>query len=121
MQFVLIQFLRVRSFGNTGPLRWDRSAFCIQGKMHAVKSTEHRNGIVAPQSAVTPNDLLRHSYDPAGHMGISTVDKLPSTPVFVSSARTRLIRIVIWTATELVFVAIVRFAGEKRSAVQVLS
>ena len=54
-------------------------------------------------------------------MSISTVDKLPSTPVFVSSARTRLIWIVIWTATELLFVAIVLFAGKKDSVVHILT
>src|SRR5262245_10099572 len=88
--------------------------------MHTVKSTEHGYRVIAPQSAVTPNDLLRDAYDPAWHMGISTVDKLPSLPVLIATRRTRLIRIVIRTATELFFVAIVRFAGEKRSAVQVL-
>src|SRR5215831_16748015 len=89
--------------------------------MHAVKSTKHRNGIVAPQSAVTPDDVLRHSYYPTRHMRISTVNKLPATPVLVASARTGLIRIVIWTATELLFVAVVHFAGEKRSVVHVLT
>src|SRR5262245_7994458 len=97
MQFVLIQFFSVGSFGNCGPLRWDRVTLCVQGKMHTVKSAEHGYRVVAPQSAMTPNDLLRHTYYPAGHMGIATVDKLPSLPVLIATRRTRLIRIVIRT------------------------
>src|SRR4030095_11654913 len=89
--------------------------------MHAVKSAKHRYRVIAPQSSVTPNDLLWYAYDPAGHTCITSVDKLPTAPVFVSCWRTRLIRIVIWTATELLFVTIVLLAGEKGSAQHVLS
>src|SRR5262252_655112 len=103
VQFVLIQFLGVGSFGNTGPLRRDRSTFRIQRKVNAVKGAKHRNRVVAPQSAMTPNDVFRHTDYPTWHMSISTVDKLPSLPVLVATCRTRLIRIVIWTATELLF------------------
>ena len=53
-------------------------------------------------------------------MRIAAVDKLPATPVFISTGRTRLTRIVIWTVTELFLVTVVLFAGEKHSAMQVL-
>src|SRR6476660_6124921 len=89
--------------------------------MHTVKGTEHRYRVIAPQSAVTPNDLLRYAHDPAWHTCIASVDKLPTLPVFVSCGRARVIRIVIWTPTELFFVTIILFAGEKGSAVRVLS
>src|SRR5262249_42729637 len=88
--------------------------------MHTGKGAEHGYGVVAPQSAVTPNDILRYAYYPAGHMRIATIDKLPSPPVLVASGRTRLIRIVIRAATELFFMTVVLFAGEKRSAMHVL-
>ncbi len=89
--------------------------------MHTVKSAEHRYRVIAPQSSVTPNDLLRYAHYPAGHTRIAAVDKLPTLPVFVSCGRTRLIWIVIRTATELFFVTIILFAGEKGSAAHVLS
>src|SRR5215831_14651395 len=120
VQFVLVQFLRVRGFGNTRALGRDRSALCIQREMHAIKSAEHGYRVIAPQSAVTPNDLLGYAYNPARHMGIAAVDKLPALPVFISSWRARLIRVVIRAATELFFVTIVLFAGEKGSAAHVL-
>src|SRR6266496_175746 len=88
--------------------------------MHAVQSAEHRHRVIAPQSTVTPNDLLWYAYNPAGHTRVASVDKLPTAPVFVSSGRARIIRIVIWTATELFFVTIVLFAGEKGPAAHVL-
>src|SRR5262249_48574688 len=111
VQFVLIQFLGVGSFGNTRPLRRNGSTFGIQGKMHAVKGAKHRNRVIAPQSAVTPNDVLRHTYYPTRHMRISTVDKLPATPVFVAGRRTRLTGIVILAATELFLVTVILLAG----------
>src|SRR5215471_1378824 len=120
VEFVLIQFLGVGSFRDTRPLRRDGSTFCIQRKVHAVKRAEHGYRVVAPQPAMTPNDLLRHTYYPARHMGIATVDKLPSLPVLVASGRARLIRIVIWTATELFFMTIVLFARQKDPTVHVL-
>src|SRR5207253_9001001 len=99
--------------------RRSRSTFCIQEKMHTVKSAEHRYRVIAPQSSVTPNDLLRYAYNPTRHTRIASVDKLPTLPVFVSCGRARLIRIVIGTATELFFVTIILFAGEKGSAADV--
>src|SRR5947207_10047616 len=89
--------------------------------MHTVKSAEHRYRVIAPQSSVTPNDLLRHSYDPAGHTSVAAVDKLPTLPVFVSCGTARHIGIILWTRTELFFVAIVLFAGEKGSGAHVSS
>ena len=77
--------------------------FRIQGKMHTVKSTEHRYRVIAPQSAVTPNDLLRYAYDPAGHTRIAGVYKLPTLPVFVSCGRACLIWIVFRTLYRMVF------------------
>ena len=88
--------------------------------MHAVKSAEHRYRVIAPQSAMTPNDFLRYADDPAGHTRIASVYKLPTLPVFVSCGRACLIRIVLWTRTELFFVTIVLFAGEKGSAADIL-
>src|SRR5262249_37073108 len=111
--------LGVRGFGNARPLRRHRSTFCVQRKMHTVKSAEHGYRVIAPQSAVTPNDLLWHAYDPARDMCIASVDKLPASPIFVSSGRALLTWSVIGTATELFFVAVVLFAGEKGSAAQV--
>src|SRR6476469_3906733 len=88
--------------------------------MHTVKCAEHRYRVIAPQSAVTPNDFLRYAHDPAGHACIASVHKLPTLPVFVSCGRARLIRIVLWTGTELFFMTIVLFAGEKGSAAHIL-
>src|ERR1700751_1169992 len=121
VQLVLFQFFCVRSLGNTNRLRRSRSTFRVQGKMHTVKSAEHRYRVIAPQSSVTPNDFLRYAHDPAWHTCIAAVNKLPTLPVFVSRGRPRVIRIVIWTATELFFVTIILFAGEKHPAVHVLS
>ena len=56
-----------------------------------------------------------------GTRALPAVDKLPTLPVFVSCGRARLIRIVLWTATELFFVTIILFAGEKGSAAHILS
>ena len=89
--------------------------------MHTVKSAEHRYRVIAPQSSVTPNNLLGYAHDPAGHTRITGIHKLPTLPVFVSCGRARLIRIVIWTGTEWFFVTIILFAGEKGSAAHVLS
>src|SRR6267378_2532756 len=89
--------------------------------MHTVKSPEHRYRVIAPQSSVAPNDILRYAHDPAGHTRIAAVDKFPTAPVFISSRRARLVWIVIWTPTELFFVTIILFAGEKGSAAHVLS
>src|SRR5947208_3018544 len=88
--------------------------------MHAVKSAEHRYRVIAPQSAVTPNDFLRYAHDPAGHACIASVHKLPTLPVFVSCGRASLIWIVLRTATELFFVTVILFAGEKGSAAHIL-
>src|ERR1044072_6787397 len=88
--------------------------------MHTVKSTEHGYRVIAPQSAVTPNNFLRHAYNPAGHTCIASVDKLPTVPVFVSCWRTRLIWVVIRTTTELFFVTIVFLARKEGSAADVL-
>src|SRR5215471_12530102 len=121
VQLVLIQFLGVWSIGNTCPLRRSSETCCIQGKMHTVKSAEHGYRVIAPQSAVTPNDFLRYAYDPARDACIASVDKFPATPVFLSSWRTRLARSVIGTSTELFFVTIVLLAGEKHSTMHVLS
>jgi len=120
-QFVLVQFLSVRGLGKTNRLRRSGYTFCIQGKMYTVKSAEHRYRVIAPQSSVTPNDLLWYTHDPAGNTCIAAVDKLPTAPVFVSCGRTCLTGIVFRTLTELFFVTIVLFAGEKGSAVHVLS
>src|SRR6267142_4621137 len=89
--------------------------------MHTVESTEHRYRVIAPQSAVTPNDFLGHAHDPVRHARIAAVDKLTTLPVFVSCGRTCLIRIVIRTRTEWFFVTVILFAGEKGSAAHVLS
>src|ERR1700755_3626145 len=89
--------------------------------MHAIESAEHRHRVIAPQSPMPPNNFLRYAHDPAGHTRVAAVDKLPTAPVFVSCGRTGLIRIVIRTATELFFVPIVLFAGEKGSTTHVLS
>src|SRR6476469_7232026 len=89
--------------------------------MHTVKCAEHRYRVIAPQSAVTPNDFLRYAHDPAWHACIAGVHKLPTLPVFVSCGRACLIWIVLRTGTELFFVTIVLFAREKGSAAHVLS
>src|SRR4029453_8421561 len=88
--------------------------------MHTVKSGEHGYRVVAPQSPVTPNDVLRYAHDPARHTGIAGVNKLPPAPVFLPRGRTRLIRIVIWTGTKWFFVTVVLLAGEKGSVAYVL-
>src|SRR6266480_7893273 len=60
-------------------------------------------------------------HDPAWNTCIAAVDKFPTAPVFVSCGRACLTWIVFRTPTELFFVTIVLFAGEKGSAVHVLS
>lgn len=120
MQFVLVQSLCIRRFGNANRLRRSRFTFRIQGKMHSVKSGEHRHRVIAPQSSVAPNNFLWHTDDPAGNVGIAGVDKLPALPVFLSSGRARLTWSVIWTVTKLFFMTIVPFAGEKSTAAHVL-
>jgi len=89
--------------------------------MHTVKSAEHRYRVIAPQSAVTPNDFLRYAHDPARHTRIAGVYKLPT----VASLR------FLWEGvshpdcnqdpTEWFFVTIILFAGEKGAAAHVLS
>src|SRR4029453_6965074 len=97
VQFVLVQFLRVGGLGRANGLRRSGFTFRVQGKMHTVKSGEHRHRVIAPQSAMAPNDVLWYAHDPTGHTGIAGVDKLPPAPVFLPSRRTCFIRIVIWT------------------------
>src|SRR6266436_8398016 len=97
-QFVLVQFLSVWGLGKTNRLRRSGYTFRIQGKMHTVKGAEHRYRVIAPQSSVTPNDVLRYTYDPARHTCIAAVDKFPTAPGFISSRRARLAWIVIRTA-----------------------
>ena len=121
MQLVLIQFLGVRPARNTCTLGRSCDTSCIQGKMHTVKSAEHGYRVIAPQSAVTPNDILRYAHDPARDVGVPAVDKLPSLPVLVSSGRACLIRVVVWAVTEFFFVTVVLFAREKGSAAQILT
>src|SRR5262245_31191031 len=88
--------------------------------MHAIKSAKHRNGVVAPQPAVTPNDLLRHPDDPTGNTGVATINKLPALPVFIAGCRAHLTRIVIRAATELLFMTVIFFAGKKGSTADIL-
>ena len=81
--------------------------------MHAEKSAQHCYGVVAPQSAVTPNDILWHPNNPAWYAGISRINELPPPPNFFSARWSVLIGIIVAIAAETVFMAIVTFTGIK--------
>ena len=84
-----------------------------QWELNAEKSTQHGDGVVAPQSAVAPNYVLWHAYDPAWHPGISGINKLPLPPNFFSGRWADFIRIIVAIAAEAIFMAIVMLARVK--------
>src|ERR1700730_4468588 len=81
--------------------------------MNAKKSSQHGDRIVAPQSAMTPNYLLRNSHDPERHATVSGIPKLPPLPYFPSRSRAEFIGVIVAIATEAIFVAIVMLARVK--------
>src|SRR5215471_14137601 len=87
--------------------------------MHPKKRAEHGHRIVAPQSAVTPNDLFGHAHNPAGNVGIASVNKLPALPIFIVRSG-RFTWTVSVAATIFFLVSVVFLAREKRSVVHVL-
>ena len=88
--------------------------------MHAKKSTQHGDGVVAPESAVTPNDILGHPNNPAWYTGITRINELPPSPKFFPSRWPVFIGIIAAISAETVFVAIVTFAGIKDLVLNVL-
>src|SRR5277367_1614052 len=89
--------------------------------MQTIKSAEHGNGIVAPYSHVTPNNVLRNAHDPAGHPSISGIDKVPSPPKFSSRRRADHTGIIVGVVAEMVFMTIVPLARIKGIVLQVMS
>src|SRR5208337_5615084 len=75
--------------------------------MNAKKSSQHGDGVVAPQSAVTPNYLLWNAHDPERHAVIASINKLPPPPNFPSCRRTDFIGIIIAISAETIFMAVV--------------
>ena len=88
-------------------MRRSHDASGRQRELNAEKSTHHRNGVVAPQSAVAPDNLFRHAYDPAGYTVVSGKDKLPSSPNFVSGSWADFIRVIVSVVAETILVAVV--------------
>src|SRR5271166_5426107 len=78
--------------------------------MNAKKSSQHGDGVVAPQSAVTPYYLLWQAHDPERHAVIASVNKLPLPPNFPSCRRTDFIGIIIAISAETIFMAVVMLA-----------
>ena len=72
-----------------------------------MRRNRYASGPSAPQSAVAPDDLFRHAYDPAGHTVVSCKDKLPSSPNFVSCRWADFIGVVISVVAETILVAVV--------------
>jgi hypothetical protein len=109
-QFVLIQLFQVwSSRSETRLWRGHRASGC-QRKMNAKKSSQHSDGIVAPQSAVTPIYLLRHAHDPERHAVITSINKLPPPPNFPSCRWADFIGIIIAISAETIFMAVVMLA-----------
>jgi hypothetical protein len=88
--------------------------------MHTEKSAQHGDRVVAPQSAMTPNDILWHSNNPAWHPGITRINELPPPPNFFSGRWPNFIGIIGPIPAETVFVAIVTFTGVKDLVLHVL-
>jgi hypothetical protein len=88
--------------------------------MHAEKSAQHGDGVVAPESAVTPNNILWHPHNPAWHAGITRINESPPSPNFFSGRWPDLIGVIAAIAAETVFVAIVTFTGVKDLVLHVL-
>src|SRR5271165_5203807 len=81
--------------------------------MYSKKSSQHGDGVVAPQPAVTPNYLLRNAHDPERHAVIFGINKLPPPPNFVSCRLTNFIGIIIAISAETIFMAVVMLARIK--------
>ena len=84
-----------------------------QRELDTQKSAQHGDGIVAPQSSVTRNNVLGHAHDPTGDAGIAGIFKFPSSPDFLSCRWPEGIGIVLVVATEFFFVTVVMLAGVK--------
>src|SRR5271166_2683981 len=112
-QFILIQLLHVRRSRSETRRRRSYHASGCQREMYSKKSSQHGDGVVAPQPAVTPNYLLRNAHDPERHASISSINKLPPPPNFPSCRRTNFIGIVIAISAETIFMAVVMLARIK--------
>jgi hypothetical protein len=89
--------------------------------MHTEKGAQHGNRVVAPQSAVTPNDILWNPDNPAWDPGITRIDELPPPPNFFSGSWPNFIGTIGAIPAEFVFVSIVTFTGVERLILHVLS
>src|SRR5437667_2009760 len=57
-----------------------RNLAADQREFDSKKRCQHRDGVVAPQSSVFPNNVLGDAHDPTGHASIAGVFKFPSSP-----------------------------------------
>jgi hypothetical protein len=85
----------------------------VSGKCIRKRAANMSDGVIAPQSAVTPNYLLWYAHDPARYAGISGINKLPPPPNFPSCRWADFIGIIVTIAAEAIFVAIVMLARVK--------
>src|SRR5439155_23758763 len=88
------------------------SAPC-QREFDAKKGAQHCNGVVAPQSSMTPNNVLGHADDPTRYAGVAGINKFPPSPEFLSCRRLDRTGIVVGIATGAFLVTVVTVAGVK--------
>src|SRR6476660_6253264 len=100
-----LRSLRSASGLGTGHLIWPGSR-----ELDTQEGAQHRDGIVAPQSSVTRNNLLGHAHNPTGDTSVTGIFKLPSSPDFLSRRRPDGSRIVVVVMTEFCFVPVVKFS-----------
>src|SRR6266566_1235233 len=109
---VSVYLLWVRASRRRNRLGSCHFAAC-QREFHAKKGAQHRDGVVAPQSSMTPNDVLWHPHDPIRYAGVAGIFKFPLPPEFLSRRRMDITRSVFPIATGVAFMTIVVLARVK--------
>src|SRR5262249_32739268 len=84
-----------------------------QWKLDAEQSHQHGDGVVAPESAMSPDNVLGYTYDPTRDTGVAGIAKLPLPPILVAGRRAKRTGRVVAVATETFFVSVVVLARVK--------
>src|SRR5580704_4164361 len=111
--FVWPLALSIRDFRSSAGFGSRRFSTLCQRELDTQKSAQHGDGIIAPQSSVTRNNVLGHAHDPTGDTGIAGEFKFPTAPEFLSCWRPNSIGLVLIVTTEFFFVTVVMLAGVK--------
>src|ERR1700720_3151558 len=101
--FVQALALSIRDFRSIAGFGNRRFSTVCQRELDTQKSAQHGDGIIAPQSSVTRNNVLGHAHDPAGDPGVSGEFKFPSPPDFLSCWRPDGVGLILIITTEFFF------------------